>query len=169
MLANPHNGVHTVLLSAICRVQQKPRFIYEESTSPQHQTKSKVRVCPLMSATTRKGSQTDEQTSFPEVFLGHLCRISLVLQTVCCSGPPGGWWWWSRTWRCCMWRSWSGVVRRGLWGRLDVMSYFWKAFGDSLWWRNGTFWQTALVDIPAVSMTIWRSHKPSNICGCAGW
>ncbi len=72
-------------------------------------------------------------------------------------------------WRCWMWRSWDGVVIRGLqlWGRLDVLPNFLKRLWRQLMEEKWTFdsWATALVDIPAVSMPIARSLKTFDICG----
>ncbi len=72
-------------------------------------------------------------------------------------------------WRCWMWRSWTGVVTRGLRlrGRLDVLpnslKRLWRRLVVEKWTFNSR--ATALVDIPAVSMTIARSLKTYDVCG----
>ncbi len=72
-------------------------------------------------------------------------------------------------WRCWMWRSWPGVVTRGLrlWGQLNVLpnslKRLWKWFMVEKWTFNSR--ATALVDIPAVSMPIACSFKTFDICG----
>ncbi len=76
---------------------------------------------------------------------------------------------WSRRWRCLMWRSWAGVVTRGLqlWGRLDVLpnslKRLWRWLMVEKWTLNSQ--TTALVDIPAVNMPIKHSLKTCDICG----
>ncbi len=74
-----------------------------------------------------------------------------------------------QSWRCWMWRSWAGVVTRGLrlWERLDVLPNslirLWRRLMVEKWTLNSR--ATALVDIPVVSMPITRSLKTCNICG----
>ncbi len=72
-------------------------------------------------------------------------------------------------WRCWMWRFWAGVITRGLrlWGLLDVLPNSLKRLWRQLMVEKLTFNSraTALVDIPAVSMTIERSFKTCKICG----
>ncbi len=76
-----------------------------------------------------------------------------------------------RSWRrrCWMWRSWAGVVTRGLrlWGRLDVrpnsLKRLWRWLMVEKWTFNS--WPTALVEIPAVSVPIACSLKTCDICG----
>ena len=64
----------------------------------------------------------------------------------------------SRRWKSRMWRSWAGVVRRGLrlWGRLDVLSnslkWCWMWLMVEKWTFNSL--ATALGDNPTVSMSI---------------
>ncbi len=77
---------------------------------------------------------------------------------------------WSWRWRCCIWRSWAGVVTTcgmRLWGQLNVLpnylKWFWKRLTVEKWTFNS--WATALVDIPAVSMPIARSHI-TCVCSC---
>ncbi len=76
---------------------------------------------------------------------------------------------WSWRWRCWMWRSWAGVVRRGLWlwGQLNALPNFQKHLWRQLMVAKWTFnlRVTALVDISAVSMPIARSLKTCDICG----
>ncbi len=68
---------------------------------------------------------------------------------------------WSWRWRCWMWRSWAGVVTRGLWlwGQLNALPNFrkrpWRQLMVAKWTFNSRV--TALVDISAVSMPIARS------------
>ncbi len=162
-------------LSAICPVQWKP-WIREENTSPKCQTPSNVSICPLKSVTTTNCSQvktpmrtTSMQMSFPVTVSDSLCRNYLVMQTDCFSSCLGGCFSQSWRWRCWMWRSWSGVVTRGLWlwGQLDVLPNSLKRLMVQKWTFNS--WATALVDIPAVSMTIARSLKTCDICGILLW
>ncbi len=72
-------------------------------------------------------------------------------------------------WRCWMWGSWAGVVKRGLrlWGRLDVLPNSLKRLWRRLMVEEWTFNSraTALVDISAVSMPIAHSLKTCNVCG----
>ncbi len=68
-----------------------------------------------------------------------------------------------------MWRSWAGVVTRGLrlWGRVDVLpnslKRLWRRLIVDKWTLNSR--ATALVGIPAVSIPIARSLKTCDICG----
>ncbi len=68
-----------------------------------------------------------------------------------------------------MWRSWAGVVTRGLQlrGRLDVLPNSLKHLWRQLMVEKLTFNSraTALVDIPVVNMPIARSLKTCEICG----
>ncbi len=109
------------------------------------------------------------QMSFPETVSGSLCRNSLVMQTDCCSSCPGVCLRRSLRWRCWMWRSWAGVVTRGLrlWSRLDVLPNSLQCLWRRLMVEKLTFNSraTALVDIPAVSMTIGCSLKTCDIFG----
>ncbi len=72
-------------------------------------------------------------------------------------------------WSCWMWRSWAGVVTRGLrlWGRLDVLpnslKRLWRRLVVEKWTFNSR--ATVLVDILAVSMPIACSFKTCDICG----
>ncbi len=72
-------------------------------------------------------------------------------------------------WRCWMWRSWAGVGTRGLWlwGWLDLLPNSLKRLCRQLMIEKLTFNSraTALVDIPAVHMSITRSLKICDICG----
>ncbi len=112
-ISKPLTHTMPYTLSAICPVQWKPRFIREENTSPKCQTPSNVSICPLKSVTTNCSQvetpmrTTSMQMSFPETVSDSLCRKSLVMQ---------------KTGLRRSWRSWAGVVTRGLrlWGRLDV-------------------------------------------------
>jgi hypothetical protein len=67
----------------------------------------------------------------------------------------------SRKCRSRIWRSWADIVTRGLqlWGRLDLLSnslkQLWRQFMVQKWTFNSL--STALLDIPAVSMSIARS------------
>ncbi len=161
-------------LSVIYPVQWKPGFICEENTSPKCQTLSNVSICPLKLVTTTNCSQVETpmwttrmQMSLPETVSDSLCRNSLVMQTDCCSSCPVDW---SQTiLEVKMWRSWAGVVTRGLrlCGRLDVLPNSLKRLWRWLMVEKWTFnsWATALVDIPAVSMAIARSLKTCYICG----
>ncbi len=92
-----------------------------------------------------------------------LC-ILIVAAAVRVAGLRRSW-----RWRCWMWRSWAGVVTRGLrlWGRLDVLSNSLKRLWRRLMVEKLTFnsRETALVDIPAVSMPIARFLKTCDICG----
>jgi hypothetical protein len=73
----------------------------------------------------------------------------------------------SRRWRSQMWRSWAGMVTRALWqcGRLDVLPNSLKQRWRPLMVEKLTFnyLATALLDIPAVCMTIPRSLKTWDI------
>ncbi len=68
-----------------------------------------------------------------------------------------------------MWRSWAGVVTRGLrlWGRVDVLpnslKRLWRRLIVDKWTLNSR--ATALVDVPAISIPIARSLKTCDICG----
>ncbi len=137
---------------------------------------SNVNLCPLKSDTMTNCSQvetpmrtTSMQMSFPETVSDSLCRNSLVVQpivaaVVLVAGLRRSW-----RWRCWMWRSWAGMVTRGLrlWGWLDVLpnslKLLWRQLMVEKWTFNSR--ETALVDIPAVSMPIARSLKTSDICG----
>ncbi len=160
-------------LSAICHVQWKPGFIREENTSPKCQMPSNVSICPLKSVTMTNCSQvetlmrtTSMQMSFPRRFLTVCAEIlwlckPIVGTAVRVAGLRRSW--------CWMWRSWAGVVTRGLrlWGRLDLLQdslkCLWRRLMVEKWTVNS--WATALVDIPAVSMPITRSLKTYGICG----
>ena len=65
--------------------------------------------------------------------------------------------------------TWAGVVIRGLllWSRLDILPNSLKQCWRCLMVEKLTFniLETALVDIPAVSMPIARSLKTWDICG----
>ena len=75
----------------------------------------------------------------------------------------------SRRWRKWMSRSWAGVVTLGLQlcGRLDILPNSLKLIWRRLMVEKLTlnYLETALVDIPAVSMPIARSLKSWDICG----
>ncbi len=90
-----------------------------------------------------------------------LCK-PIVVAAVRVAGLRRSW-----KWRCWMWRSWAGVVTRGLrlWGRLDVLPNSLKRLWRRLMVEKWTFSSraTALVDIPAVSMSIARSLKTCDI------
>ncbi len=92
-----------------------------------------------------------------------LCK-SIVAAAVRVAGLRRSW-----RWRCWMWRSWAAVVTHGLrlWGWLDVLPNSLKRLWRRLMVEQWTFnsWETALVDIPAVSMPIARSLKTCDICG----
>ncbi len=131
-ISKPLTHTTPYTLSAICPVQWKLGFIREENTSPKCQTPSNVSICPLKSVSKTNCSQVETpmrttmsfmQMSFPETVSGSLCRNYLVLQTDCCSSCLGVCLRRSLRWRCWMWRSWAGVVTRGLrlWSRLDVL------------------------------------------------
>ncbi len=163
-------------LSAICPVQWKPGLIRVENTSPKYQTPSNVSICPLKSVTMMNCSQvetpmrtTSSRWASLRRFLTVCAEIlwlckPIVAAAVCEAGLRCSW-----RWRRWMWRSWAGVVTRGLrlWGRLDVLPNYLKRFWRRLMVEKWAFnsWATALVDIPAVSMTITRSLKTCDICG----
>ncbi len=92
-----------------------------------------------------------------------LCKL-IVAAAVRVAGLRQSW-----RWRYWMWRSWAGVVTRGvrLWGRLDVLPNYLKCLWRRLMVDKLTFISraTALVNIPAVSMTTARSLKTCDICG----
>ena len=75
------------------------------------------------------------------------------------SAPPPSRW--SRRWRSRMWKSWVGVVTRGLRlrGRLDILpnslKWSWRQLMVEKWTLHSL--ATAQVDSPAVS------HAPSNL------
>ncbi len=76
-------------------------------------------------------------------------------------------------WSCWMWRSWDGVVTRGLqlWGQLDVqpnsLKCLWRWLMVEKWTFNTR--ATALVDIPAVSMPFACSLDLRHLWHCAVW
>ncbi len=97
-ISKPLTHTTPYTLSAICPVQWKPGFIYEENTSPKRQTTSNVSICPHKSVTMVNCSQvetpkrkTSMLMSFPETVSDSLCRNYLVMQTDCCSSYPSGW------------------------------------------------------------------------------
>ncbi len=162
------------MLSAICPVQWKPGFIHEENTSPKCQTPSNVSICTLKSVMTTNCSQveTPMRTTSMQIFwdgfgqfvqkwFGYANRLLQQLAVACLRRS---WRWW-----CWMWRSWAGVVTRGLrlWGRLNVepnsLKHLWRWLMVEKWTFNSR--ATALVDIPAVSMPIACSLKIYDICG----
>ncbi len=171
-ISKPLTHTTPYTLSAICPVQRKPGFIREENTSPKCQTPLNVSICPLKSVTMTNCSQvetpmrtTSMQISFSEMVSDSLCRHYLVMQTIVAAAVRVAGLRWSRRWRCWMWRSWAGVVTRGL--RLDVLQNSLKRLWRRLMVEKLTFNSrtTALVDIPAVSMAIARSLKTHDICG----
>ena len=93
-------------------------------------------------------------------------KIWAVVQTHSFISCPGGW---SRRWRSRMGSSVAGVVTRclRLWGQLDVLPISLKWCWRWLMDEKGTFnyLETALVDIPAVSMPIAQFLKTWDICG----
>ena len=68
-----------------------------------------------------------------------------------------------------MWRSWAGVVTRGLAVVMPVgrAAKFSKTTLEAAYGRE--ILATALVDIPAVSVPIARSLKTGDICGIVLW
>ncbi len=99
---------------------------------------------------------------FVQNFFGYANRLFQQLSGGLVSDDLGGE-------ECWMWRSWAGVVTRGLrlWGRLDVLpnplKRLWRRLMVEKWKFNSH--ATDLVDIPAVSMPIARSLKTCDICG----
>ncbi len=106
-------------------------------------------------------------TSFPETFLTVCAEILWLCKPIVAAAVRVSRL--RRSWRCWMWRSWAGVVTRGLrlWVRLDVLpnslKHLWRRLMVEKWTFNSR--ATALVDIPAVSMPIARSLKTYDICG----
>ena len=114
------------------------------------------------------------RTHYPGVTSAMLYQLSYRRTTFSCANSVSSAVWVSglrrsRRWRSRMWRSWAGVVTRGLrlWGRLDVLPNDLKWHWRRLMVEKLTFnsLATALVDIPAVSMPIARSLKTWDICG----
>ncbi len=101
--------------------------------------------------------------SFWQFVQKSLCQpiVAAAVQVVCLRQ--------SWRWKCWMWRSWAGVVTRGLklWGQLDVLpnslKCLWRWLMVEKWTFNSR--STVLVDIPAVRMPIACSLKTCNICG----
>ncbi len=170
-ISKPLTHMTPYTLSAICPVQWKPGFIREENTSPKCQMPSNVSICSLKSVTTTNCSQVETRwgrracrwaslrrflTVCAEILW--LCK-PIVAAAVRVAGLRRSW-----RWRCWMWRSWytwSAVVR------LDVLpnslKRLWRRLMVEKWTFNSR--ATALVDIPAVSMSIARSLKTYDICG----
>ncbi len=146
----------TYTLSAICPVQGKPGFIREENTSPKCQTPSNVSIFPLKSVTMTNCSQVETPMRTTSCRWASLRRFltvcaeilwlfkPIVAAAVRVTGLR----------RCWMWRSWAGVVTRGLrlWGRLDVLSNSLKRVWRRLMVEKRTLnsWATVLqhLDMP---------------------
>ncbi len=128
---------------------------------------SNVSMFPLKSVTTTNCSQvetptrtTSMQMSFLETFLTVCAEILWLCKPIVAAAVRVAGLRWSWRWRCWIWRSWAGVVTRGLrlWGQLDVLpnslKYLWRWLMVDKW--SFSSWATGLVDIPAVSMPIAR-------------
>ncbi len=162
-----HTMPHT--LSAICPVQWKPGFIREENSSPKSQTPSNVSICPQVDyddelQSGRDPDEDDKHAASMRRFMTVCAEIHWLCKPIFLQQLSG--WLVSDNlgrWRCWMWRSWAGVVTRGLWlwGRLDVLpnslKRLWRRLIVEKWTFNSR--ATALVDIPAVSMPIACSLK----------
>ncbi len=172
-ISKPLTHTTPYMLSAICPVQRKPGFIREENISPEYQTPLNVSICPSSRLTAVRsrpwwGRRACRWASLRR-FLIVCAEILWLCKPIVAAAVRVAGLRWSWRWRCWMWRSWAGVVTRGLrlWGRLDVLPNSLKRLWRRLMVEKWTFYSrsTALVDIPAVSMSITSSLKTCDICG----
>ncbi len=127
-ISKPLTHMTPYTLSAICPVQWNPGFIRVENTSPKCQTPSNVSIQVGYDDKLHSGQDPDEDDEhadelpwdgfwqFVQKFFGSAHRLFQHLSGWLVSDDLGGE-------ECWMWRSWAGVVTRGLrlWGRLDVL------------------------------------------------